>query len=77
MCDIVDGRGSAQASRILDALYEGTLERDAWSAYGGNDHASHQTCYAHLLRRTHGMIGDSIAGPARIPTSCAPSCWAR
>lgn len=65
--DIAEGRGFAQSSRILDAGYAGTLERDGWSAYGGYTDASHQTCLAHLLRRTHEMISDSIAGQARIP----------
>jgi transposase len=43
------------------------LERDGWAPYRRFRHARHQTCYAHLLKRTGGMIEDSIAGQARVP----------
>ena len=43
------------------------IERDGWAPYRRVTHAAHQSCLAHLLRRCREMIGDSIAGQARIP----------
>jgi Transposase IS66 family len=64
---IAPGRGYEQACRILGADFHGTLERDGWAPYRRFEHASHQSCVAHLLRRCSGMIADSVAGQARIP----------
>ncbi len=43
------------------------LERDGWAPYRRFAHAKHQTCHAHLLRRTGELIADSVAGQARVP----------
>jgi hypothetical protein len=64
---IAAGRGYEQASEILGADFRGTLERDGWAPYRRFAHASHQSCVAHLLRRSNEMIADSVAGQARIP----------
>lgn len=64
---IATGRGYEQAEEILGADFRGVLERDGWAPYRRFERASHQTCVAHLLRRTAGMIADSVAGQARIP----------
>jgi transposase len=48
---IEDGRGFAQAARMLGADYPGVLHRDGWAPYRRFTHARHQTCLAHLLRR--------------------------
>jgi len=55
---IQDGRGFAQAARILGADYAGVLQRDGWAPYRQFVHAAHQTCLAHLLRRCRTMILD-------------------
>lgn len=65
--DITTGRGYAEAEQILGADFAGTIERDGWASYRKFEQAAHQTCVAHLLRRTHEMIGDAHAGQARIP----------
>lgn len=55
---IQDGRGFAQAARILGADYAGILQRDGWAPYRQFTHAAHQTCLAHLLRRCRTMMLD-------------------
>jgi transposase len=52
---IEDGRGFAQAARMLGADYAGVLQRDGWAPYRQFTHAAHQTCLAHLLRRCRTM----------------------
>jgi transposase len=55
---IADGRGFAQAARMLGADYAGVLQRDGWAPYRQFVHAAHQTCLAHLLRRCRTMMLD-------------------
>ncbi|MGA2010466.1 MAG: transposase [Solirubrobacteraceae bacterium] len=43
------------------------MERDGWAPYRRFTNARHQTCAAHLLRRTGELIADSTAGQARVP----------
>jgi transposase len=64
---IAPGRGYEQAASVLGADFAGVLERDGWAPYRRFEHASHQTCVAHLLRRTGELIADSVAGQAKIP----------
>lgn len=55
---IEDGRGFAQAARMLGADYAGVLQRDGWAPYRQFAHAAHQTCLVHLLRRCRTMMLD-------------------
>jgi transposase len=55
---IEDGRGFAQAARMLGPDYAGVLQRDGWAPYRQFVHAAHQTCVAHLLRRCRTMMLD-------------------
>lgn len=64
---IAPGRGFEHAAEILGEDYSGVLERDGWAPYRRFTHARHQTCHAHLLRRTGELIADSVAGQARVP----------
>ena len=64
---IAPGRGYEQAASVLGAGYTGVLERDGWAPYRRFEHAQHQTCLAHLLRRAGELISDSVAGQAKIP----------
>jgi transposase len=64
---IAAGRGYDQARIVLGADFDGVLERDGWAPYRRFEHASHQTCVAHLLRRCSELIADSQAGQARVP----------
>ena len=64
---IAAGRGYEQAVEVLGEEFSGVLERDGWAPYRRFVRASHQSCVAHLLRRSGEMIADSVAGQARIP----------
>jgi transposase len=64
---IAGGRGYEHAAEILGEDYSGVLERDGWAPYRRFTNAKHQTCHAHLLRRTGELIADSVAGQARVP----------
>ncbi|MDQ5831467.1 MAG: transposase [Actinomycetota bacterium] len=64
---IAAGRGYEQAQSILGESFAGVLERDGWAPYRRFASAEHQTCLAHLLRRTGELIADSVAGQAKIP----------
>jgi transposase len=55
---IEDGRGFAQAARMLGADYAGVLVRDGWAPYRQFTAAAHQTCLVHLLRRCRTMMLD-------------------
>jgi transposase len=48
---IQDGRGFDEAAAVLGADFDGVLVRDGWAPYRQCEHAAHQTCLAHLLRR--------------------------
>ena len=64
---IAPGRGYEQARSVLGEGFGGVLERDGWAPYRRFEHAQHQTCLAHLLRRAGELIADSVAGQAKIP----------
>jgi transposase len=55
---IEDGRGFAQAARMLGADYAGVLQRDGWAPYRQFTQAAHQTCLAHLFRRCRTLMLD-------------------
>ena len=54
-CEILPGRGFAQASAILGAAYAGWLIHDGWKIYYKFLQAAHQSCVAHLIRRCRDM----------------------
>lgn len=64
---IQDGRGFPEATRVLDADYDGVLIRDGWAPYRRFEHARHQSCLAHLLRRCRALIDAADRGAARFP----------
>jgi hypothetical protein len=64
---IATGRGFDQATEVLGDDYEGVLERDGRAPYRRFINARHQTCHAHLLRRTGELIACSVGGQARVP----------
>ncbi len=68
--DIAVGPGSRSfdvAEKVLGADFDGVLCRDGWAPYRQFTNATHQTCVAHLLRRSKEMIADATGGQARIP----------
>jgi transposase len=66
-CDILPGRGFAQAASLLGEDYEGWLTHDGWAVYYKFLRAGHQSCISHLLRRCREMVAVSSAAAARFP----------
>jgi transposase len=66
-CDILPGRGFAQAASLLGADYEGWLTHDGWQAYYKFLRASHQSCVQHLLRRCQNLIQVASPSAAHFP----------
>lgn len=55
---VADGRGFGEAKLLLDERYDGVLVRDGWIVYRRYEQATHQTCLAHLIRRSDEMLSD-------------------
>ncbi len=62
---ILPGRGFEEAASVLGADFAGILVRDGWAPYRQFTEALHQTCVAHLLRRSRELQQDHPH--ARIP----------
>ena len=65
--DVARGRDFDAAIGLVPADYAGTIVRDGWVVYNSYKNASHQTCFAHLLRRCHEMIEDLPAWARGTP----------
>ena len=57
------GRGFGDAATILGDTFAGVLVRDGWAPYRRFVHADHQTCLAHLLRRSRLLQIDHPRSP--------------
>jgi len=66
-CDILPGRGFAQAASLLGKDYDGTLIHDGWKIYYKFLQAAHQSCNGHLIRRCRDMAQLATPGAARFP----------
>src|SRR5260370_14104544 len=66
-CEILPGRGFAQAAGILGAEYAGWLIHDGWRIYYKFLKAAHQSCVAHLIRRCRDMAEVATPGAAGFP----------
>lgn len=64
---IQPGRGFGQAAAVLGKGFPGFLVRDGWSVYRQFEHAFHQTCLAHLIRRCREMIQVAGSGARQFP----------
>ncbi len=64
---IQPGRGFDEAAQVLGEDFTGTLVRDGWGPYRRFQHAIHQTCLGHLLRRCHENLETAVGGTARVP----------
>jgi transposase len=65
-CEILPGRGFAEAAGILGAEYAGWLIHDGLQIYYKFLKAAHQSCVAHLIRRCRDMAAARPAA-ARFP----------
>lgn len=66
-CEILPGRGFAEAAAILGAEYAGWLIHDGWAVYYKFLKAAHQSCAAHLIRRCRDMAAVATPAAARFP----------
>ena len=66
-CEILPGRGFAEAASILGAEYAGWLIHDGLQIYYKFLKAAHQSCAAHLIRRCRDLILVSSPTAARFP----------
>lgn len=55
---VADGRGYDEACEVIDPDYSGVIVRDKWAPYRRLEQATHQSCLAHLLRRSDELIRD-------------------
>jgi len=67
VCDILPGRGFAQAASLLGADYDGWLTHDGWAVYYKFLKAGHQSCISHLSRRCRELAAAATPGAARFP----------
>jgi transposase len=66
-CQILPGRGFAEAASILGAEYAGWLIHDGLQIYYKFLKAAHQSCAAHLIRRCRDLIQVSMPTAAHFP----------
>lgn len=66
-CEILPGRGFAEAAAILGAEYAGWLIHDGWAVYYKFLKAAHQSCAAHLIRRCRDLAEVATPSVARFP----------
>lgn len=66
-CEILPGRGFAEAAAILGAEYAGWLIHDGWAVYYKFLKAAHQSCVAHLIRRCRDLAEVATPAAARFP----------
>jgi transposase len=57
--NVADGRGFEEAKDLLEEDFCGVIVRDGWVVYRQFTKATHQTCLAHLLRRSNEMAADN------------------
>jgi transposase len=62
--NVAPDRSFDSATVLIDENYSGVVIRDGWGVYRQYVKATHQTCTAHLLRRTREMVTD-LPGWAR------------
>ena len=67
VCDILPGRGFAQAASLLDVDYDGWLTHDGWRVYYKFLKAGHQSCVQHLIRRCRELATITTPAAARFP----------
>jgi transposase len=64
---VADGRGFEQACEVISPEFSGVMVRDGWAPYRRFGNATHQTCLAHLCRRSDELIADLPAWARDTP----------
>ena len=65
--NVAPGRGFDEATDLVAKDYSGVIVRDGWAPYRSYTSATHQTCLAHLMRRSHDLITDLPAWARGTP----------
>lgn len=65
--NVADGRGFDQACDLVTEDYTGVIVRDGWAPYRSYTAATHQTCLAHIMRRSHDLTTDLPAWARGTP----------
>ena len=65
--NVTTGRGFDDACDLVTKDYSGVIVRDGWAPYRSYTSATHQTCLAHLLRRSHELVTDLPAWARGTP----------
>jgi len=65
--NVAGGRGFGEACDLVTEDYTGVIVRDGWAPYRSYTSATHQTCLAHLMGRTHELITDLPAWARGTP----------
>ena len=65
--NIAEGRSFNEACEVVGADYSGVIVRDGWAPYRSYTTATHQTCLAHIMRRSHDLICDLPAWARHTP----------
>jgi transposase len=60
-------RGADVVKAMLGEDFAGVVVRDGWAPYRQLDHATHQTCVAHLRRRIEGILETAQGRAREIP----------
>jgi len=64
---VAPGRSFDDATVVIDGDFDGIIVRDGWIVYDQYEHASHQSCLGHLLRRCHEMEADLPRRDRTVP----------
>lgn len=65
--EVARNRGGEVAAGVLGWDYRGLLIRDGWSPYDNFEHARHQLCLDHPLRRCQRLLETATRGAVRFP----------
>lgn len=64
---VIGSRGREVLASLIGLDYEGTLIHDGYITYDGFEHASHQQCLFHLLKRCRELLEVAVGGARRFP----------
>jgi transposase len=65
--EVARNRGGEVAAGVLGRDYSGRLIRDGWSPYDSFEHARHQMCLDHPLRRCRRLLETATRGAVHFP----------
>src|SRR5215469_9003027 len=74
-CEILPGRGFAQAKKILGARYAGWLVHDGLRLYYKFLKAAHQSCLFHLMHRCKKMVPSETTELSGLGDTMAKANW--